>query len=139
MANDVISELGFADGVTNSAFKKSLAQEDDEKKEDAGEEKKEKGDEKKEGGNEKKEGGDEKKEGADEKKEGGDDKKDGDAKAPDSGGMKSTKKPPKPAKTATKDEVKDYEKGTPAYILDNPDYLDQVNRYMPEFYQDPAL
>ena len=53
--------------------------------------------------------------------------------------MKSTKKPPKPAKTATKDEVKDYEKGTPAHILDNPDYLDQVNRYMPEFYQDPAL
>lgn len=60
MANDVIAELGFADGVTNSAYKNSLtqsgSQDGDEKKESAGEEKKEGGDEKKEGGDDKKEG-----------------------------------------------------------------------------------
>jgi hypothetical protein len=69
MANEVISELGFGNGITNSAYNNRFAQED-------GEEKKEGGDEeaKKEGGDEKKEGGEEKKEGAggDAKKEGGD-------------------------------------------------------------------
>ena len=54
MANELIAELGFNHGVTNSAFTNSLSQarDGDEKKEEAGDEKKEGGDEKKEGGGE---------------------------------------------------------------------------------------
>ena len=129
MANELIAELGFNHGVTNSAFTNSLSQARD------GDEKKEGGDEKKEGGDEKKEGGDEKKEGGDEKKEGGD-AKDGDADAKKA--KKAANKTPE-LKSANKDEPKDYEKGTPAQILDLPDYMDQVNRFLPQFNQDPAL
>lgn len=133
MANDVIAELGFDKGITNSAYSNRFAQEDgDEKKDEGGD------DAKKEGGDEKKEGGD------DAKKEGGDDakKEGGDAKGGESTDSKKAKKKAnmKPiVKSATKDEPKDYEAGTPAHILDRPDYMDEVNRLLPEFYQDPAL
>jgi hypothetical protein len=56
MANDVIQELGFANGVTNSAFTKMMQnghgdEDEEEKKAPAGDEKKvPAGDEKKEGG-----------------------------------------------------------------------------------------
>ena len=83
MANDVIKELGFENGTTNSAFRNSLTQsgDEDEKKEEAGDEKKEAaGDDKKEAG------GDDKKE--------GDAKKDGDAgDAKVASGSKKARKP----------------------------------------------
>ena len=100
MANEVIEELGFKHGVTNSAFSNSLSQEEN------GDEKKEGGDEKKEEAKDvKKEGGDEKKEGGDEKKEGGDAKDvDVDAKKARRAAYRKQE-----LKSANRDEPKDYE------------------------------
>ena len=42
-------------------------------------------------------------------------------------------------KSANRDDPKDYEAGTPAHILDRPDYMDEVGRLLPEFNQDTAL
>lgn len=36
----------------------------------------------------------------------------------------------------TVDDYKQYEKGTPAHILDNPAYMDEIGRFMPRYFGD---
>ena len=45
----------------------------------------------------------------------------------------------KKADNTASDDYKQYEKGTPAHILDNPAYMDEISRFIPKYFGDRSI
>lgn len=53
--------------------------------------------------------------------------------------MWDTSNKKKAKKPESEDDYKQYEKGTPAEILDNPAYMDEIGRFIPKYFGDKSI